>query len=88
VIPRKADGTLAEPTTLVSDAHRVGLVLHPYTMRNENPFLPAEYRKGSAADAYGDAFGAFATYFATGIDGVFTDNADTGLLARADFLKG
>ncbi|MEU1011101.1 glycerophosphodiester phosphodiesterase [Streptomyces sp. NPDC005890] len=88
VIPRKADGTLAEPTTLVADAHKAGLVLHPYTMRNENPFLSAEYRKGSAADAYGDVFGAFKRYFATGIDGVFTDNADTGLLARADFLKG
>jgi glycerophosphoryl diester phosphodiesterase len=88
VIPKKADGTLGEPTTLVRDAHKVGLVLHPYTMRNENPFLPAEYRKGSAADAYGDPFGAFRTYFATGIDGVFTDNADTGLLARADFLAG
>ncbi|KMS89476.1 MULTISPECIES: glycerophosphodiester phosphodiesterase [Streptomyces] len=87
IIPKKADGTLAEPTTLVSDAHKVGLILHPYTMRNENPFLPAEYRKGTAADAYGDVFGAFKTYLATGIDGVFTDNADTGLLARADFLK-
>jgi glycerophosphoryl diester phosphodiesterase len=88
VIPKNADGTLGKPTTLVPDAHRVGLVLHPYTMRNENPFLPAEYRKGSAADAYGDSFGAFRTYFATGIDGVFTDNADTGVLARADFLAG
>ncbi|MER6258997.1 glycerophosphodiester phosphodiesterase [Streptomyces sp900105245] len=88
VIPRNADGTLAQPTTLVADAHKVGLLLHPYTMRNENPFLPAEYRKGSAPDGYGDAFGAFKTYFATGIDGVFTDNADTGLLARADFLDG
>ncbi|MEV5387090.1 glycerophosphodiester phosphodiesterase [Streptomyces sp. NPDC052721] len=87
IIPKKADGTLAEPTTLVSDAHKAGLILHPYTMRNENPFLPAEYRKGTAADAYGDVFGAFQRYFATGIDGVFTDNADTGLLARADFLK-
>ncbi|MET8815633.1 glycerophosphodiester phosphodiesterase [Streptomyces sp. NPDC004549] len=86
VIPKKSDGTLDKPTTLVADAHKVGLVLHPYTMRNENPFLPAEYRKGSAPDAYGDAFGAFRTYFATGIDGVFTDNADTALLARADFL--
>ncbi|MGW4561702.1 glycerophosphodiester phosphodiesterase [Streptomyces sp. NPDC004561] len=86
VVPKNADGTLGEPTTLVSDAHRVGLVLHPYTMRNENPFLPAEYRKGGAADGYGDPFGAFRTYFATGIDGVFTDNADTGVLARADFL--
>ncbi|WP_181798138.1 glycerophosphodiester phosphodiesterase, partial [Streptomyces sp. WELS2] len=88
VIPKKTDGTLAEPTTLVSDAHRVGLVVHPYTLRNENPFLPAEYRRGNAADGYGDVLGAFRKYFATGIDGVFTDNADTGLLARADFLAG
>ncbi|MFF5406288.1 glycerophosphodiester phosphodiesterase [Streptomyces misionensis] len=87
VIPRKADGTLAEPSSLVADAHRVGLILHPYTMRNENPFLPAEFRKGGAADGYGDAFGAFKAYFETGIDGVFTDNADTGILARADFLS-
>ncbi|MGW1806711.1 glycerophosphodiester phosphodiesterase [Streptomyces sp. NPDC002078] len=88
IIPKDANGNLTQPTTLVSDAHKVGLVLHPYTMRNENPFLPAEYRKGSAADGYGDSFGAFRTYFATGIDGVFTDNADTGVLARADFLAG
>ncbi|MEU0333670.1 glycerophosphodiester phosphodiesterase [Streptomyces sp. NPDC006193] len=88
VVPRNADGTLAEPTTLVSDAHRVGLILHPYTLRNENPFLPAEYRRGGAADGYGDVFGAYRRYFGTGIDGVFTDNPDTGVLAREDFLKG
>ncbi|WP_458242724.1 glycerophosphodiester phosphodiesterase [Streptomyces sp. MAI_2237] len=88
VITKKADGSLDKETPLVSDAHRVGLILHPYTMRNENPFLPAEYRRGTDADGYGDAFGAFKRYFATGIDGVFTDNADTGLLARADFVNG
>ncbi|MER6419152.1 glycerophosphodiester phosphodiesterase [Streptomyces sp. NPDC001137] len=88
IITKKADGSLDKPTTLVADAHKVGLILHPYTMRNENPFLPAEYRKGTAADAYGDPFGAFRTYFATGIDGVFTDNADTGVLAREDFVNG
>ncbi|MFF4357922.1 glycerophosphodiester phosphodiesterase [Streptomyces sp. NPDC001604] len=88
IITKKADGSLDKPTTLVADAHKVGLILHPYTMRNENPFLPAEYRKGTAADAYGDPFGAFKTYFATGIDGVFTDNADTGVLAREDFVNG
>ncbi|TQJ86831.1 glycerophosphodiester phosphodiesterase [Streptomyces sp. SLBN-31] len=88
VITKKADGSLDKETTLVSDAHKVGLILHPYTMRNENPFLPAEYRRGTDADGYGDAFGAFKRYFATGIDGVFTDNADTGLLARADFVNG
>ncbi|MFJ2258765.1 glycerophosphodiester phosphodiesterase [Streptomyces sp. NPDC087844] len=87
IIPKDASGNLTAPTTLVRDAHAEGLVLHPYTMRNENPFLPANFRKGTGADAYGDAFGAFGTYFATGIDGVFTDNPDTGLLAREDFLK-
>ncbi|MCN9240839.1 glycerophosphodiester phosphodiesterase [Streptomyces sp. RY43-2] len=87
VIPRDAKGNLAAPTTLVADAHAAGLILHPYTMRNENTFLPANFRKGTDPAAYGDAFGAFAAYFATGIDGVFTDNADTGLLAREDFLR-
>lgn len=88
VIPKDAAGNLTTPTTLVKDAHAVGLVLHPYTMRNENPFLPTSFRKGTDVDAYGDSFGAFRTYFATGIDGVFTDNPDTGLLARADFVNG
>jgi glycerophosphoryl diester phosphodiesterase len=88
IITKNADGSLATQTTLVADAHKVGLILHPYTMRNENPFLPTEFRKGTAVDAYGDAFGAFGTYFATGIDGVFTDNADTALLARQDFVNG
>ncbi|WP_369221785.1 glycerophosphodiester phosphodiesterase [Streptomyces sp. R39] len=88
IIPKDAAGNLTTPSTLVADAHKVGLVLHPYTMRNENPFLPPAYRKGSAADAYGDVFAVFQKYFETGIDGVFTDNADTALLARAGFVNG
>jgi len=88
VIPKDASGNLTTPTTLVDDAHDAGLILHPYTMRNENTFLPANFKKGTDVNAYGDVFGAFKTYFETGIDGVFTDNADTGLLARADFLQG
>ncbi|MEU2773017.1 glycerophosphodiester phosphodiesterase [Streptomyces sp. NPDC007162] len=88
IIPKDANGDFTAPSTLVADAHKVGLVLHPYTMRNENPFLPPAFRKGGAADAYGDVFPVFQAYFATGIDGVFTDNADTALLARADFVNG
>ncbi|MFE2518515.1 glycerophosphodiester phosphodiesterase [Streptomyces mirabilis] len=88
VILKDANGALTTPTTLVDDAHRAGLVLHPYTMRNENTFLPANFRQGTDPNAYGDAFGAFKTYFATGIDGVFSDNADTALLAREDFVNG
>ncbi|MGH3312637.1 MAG: glycerophosphodiester phosphodiesterase family protein, partial [Streptomyces sp.] len=87
IIPRKPDGSLGEPTTLVRDAHAQDLVLHPYTMRNENTFLPLDFRRGADPAAYGDAFGAFRTYFATGIDGLFTDNPDTGLLAAVEFRK-
>ncbi|MET9609015.1 glycerophosphodiester phosphodiesterase [Streptomyces sp. NPDC006512] len=88
VIPRDAAGKLGAPTTLVKDAHARGLLLHPYTARNENSFLPAEYRKGTDPAAYGDAFGAFAKYFEQGIDGIFTDNPDTGLLAAEAFRPG
>ncbi|MGW7467101.1 glycerophosphodiester phosphodiesterase [Streptomyces xantholiticus] len=85
VIPKDADGRLTRPTTLVRDAHARSLVLHPYTMRNENTFLPADFRRGTDPNAYGDVFGAYRAYFATGIDGIFTDNPDTGLLAASDF---
>lgn len=87
IIPKDAAGKLGKPTTLVRDAHAKGLILHPYTMRNENSFLPADFRIGTDPNAYGDAFGAFKTYFEQGIDGIFTDNPDTGLLAAADFNK-
>ncbi|QGV81558.1 glycerophosphodiester phosphodiesterase [Streptomyces ficellus] len=85
VIPKDKDGTLGKPTTLVRDAHAKGLVLHPYTMRNENSFLPAEFRRGTDPAAYGDVFGAYEAYFATGIDGIFTDQPDTGLLAAEEY---
>ncbi|MFC7796274.1 glycerophosphodiester phosphodiesterase [Streptomyces cinereoruber] len=84
VIPRDAGGRLGTPTTLVRDAHKAGLVLHPYTHRNENAFLPAEFRRGTDPNAYGDSFGALRKYLETGIDGIFSDNPDTALLAAAD----
>lgn len=85
VIPRDASGKLLQPTSVVRDAHRAGLVLHPFTARNENQFLPADFRVGTDPNAYGDPVAAFRTWFATGIDGLFTDNADTAVLAREDF---
>ncbi|WP_415948670.1 glycerophosphodiester phosphodiesterase [Streptomyces sp. KLOTTS4A1] len=87
IVPRDAEGRLTEETTLVRDAHAQELILHPYTMRNENTFLPADFRRGSEANDYGDVFGAYRLWFKTGIDGIFTDNPDTGLLAAADFRQ-
>src|SRR3954451_20032463 len=40
IIPRTADDCSGKPTSFVRDAHRAGLVVHPYTFRRENTFLP------------------------------------------------
>ncbi|MDQ3538718.1 MAG: glycerophosphodiester phosphodiesterase [Actinomycetota bacterium] len=85
VIPRDAGGFLQEPTSLVDDAHAAGLLVHPYTFRNENVFLPAEYRSAGAADDYGDAFAEYQRFLEVGVDGVFSDNPDTAVEARRAF---
>ena len=86
VIPRNPDGTLGELTTLVDDAHRAGLVVHAYTFRAENVFLPTEYRRGADPAAYGDVIGEISVFLAAGLDGLFADQPDIALEARDDFL--
>jgi glycerophosphoryl diester phosphodiesterase len=73
-----------EPTSFVRDAHRAGLVVHPYTFRNENAFLPPALRSSADPAAYGDAFAEYEQFFALGVDGVFSDNSDTAVEARGD----
>ncbi|GIH04831.1 glycerophosphoryl diester phosphodiesterase [Rhizocola hellebori] len=82
VIPLLADGTLGTPTALVADAHEAGLVVHPWTFRAENQFLPTNLRVGTDLTGYGKAIDEQLAFLATGIDGLFTDQADIGVLAR------
>ncbi len=82
IIPRRADNTLGEPTTLVRDAHAAGIKVMPYTFRAENQFLPADYRAGTDPAAYGRALDEQITFLRTGLDGLFTDQPDIGVLAR------
>jgi glycerophosphoryl diester phosphodiesterase len=84
IIPRDATNHSLPPTTFVADAHAAGLVVHPYTFRNENQFLPVEDRLGTPPDpnGYGNAFAEDQRFFAAGVDGIFTDNPDTGVAAR------
>jgi glycerophosphoryl diester phosphodiesterase len=89
IVPRDAAGNSLAPTSFVPDAHAAGLVVHPYTFRNENQFLPAELRVGNPADPnfpnlYGKAFDEDQQFFKLGIDGLFTDNSDTAVAARAE----
>jgi glycerophosphoryl diester phosphodiesterase len=83
IIPRLADGSLGSVSALVSNAHAVGLLLHPYTFRAENQFLPTDYRVGTDPTAYGRAIDEQVTFLRAGIDGLFTDQADIGVLARS-----
>jgi glycerophosphoryl diester phosphodiesterase len=86
VIPRDAAGDLGEPTTFVADAHEAGLLVHPYTFRNENEFLPTDLRDaGEEPGDYGRAIEEQLAYWETGIDGIFTDNPDTGVVSRELF---
>ncbi|TCC03824.1 glycerophosphodiester phosphodiesterase [Kribbella soli] len=79
VIPLDATGKLGKPTALVADAHRAGLVVHPYTFRVENTFLPAEFDSSAVPADSGNLFGEIAAYRKAGIDGLFTDNTDVAV---------
>jgi glycerophosphoryl diester phosphodiesterase len=68
-------------STFVRDAHGVGLVVHPYTFRNENAFLAPELRSSADPAAYGNAFAEYEQFAALGVDGFFTDNSDTAVEA-------
>ncbi|MBB6170263.1 glycerophosphoryl diester phosphodiesterase [Nocardiopsis mwathae] len=87
VLPIGDDGLPGEPTPLVSDAHDRGLLVTPWTLRSENAFLPAGYRKGDDPSAHGDHRGYYIEVLRTGVDGVFTDNPDHLYKARMHFLK-
>lgn len=84
VIPRTLLGNLGEPTTLVKDAHKVGLAVHPWTFRRENYFLPLSAKSGVDPRAVGDVVTEIRAYLATGIDGFFSDNVAEAVAATKD----
>jgi glycerophosphoryl diester phosphodiesterase len=74
-----ADATSMAPTTLIADAHKAGLFVHPFTFRDESRRLASDYDK--------DGRNEYRLYYQLGVDGVFTDFTDTALAARAEYLK-
>jgi glycerophosphoryl diester phosphodiesterase len=82
IVPRDASNHLTAPTSLVADAHRAGLLVTPYTFRNENSFLPADFQRGTNQADYGNAIAEYLLFFEVGVDGMFSDNTDTAVLAR------
>ncbi|WP_293931539.1 glycerophosphodiester phosphodiesterase [Iodobacter sp.] len=74
-----ADATSMAPTTLISDAHKAGLFVHAYTFRNEKRRIPADFKNDPKAE--------YKAFFRLGLDGVFSDFADTAIAARSEYLK-
>ena len=73
LIPVALDGSLKPPTDLVERAHRLGLLVHVWTVRPEPQFLPAGYK--------GDVGAEFLQLQKLGVDGVFTDVPDLAVAA-------
>ena len=57
----------------MADAHAAGLLVHPWTYRAENRFLPPVLRRGDDPAAHGDLAGELTAAFDAGVDGVFCD---------------
>lgn len=64
-------------TSVIEQAHQAGLRVHTYTFRNEPATLAPEYDNDPLAE--------YAQFYELGIDGVFSDFADTALKARAQW---
>ena len=83
IIPRDAAGRMGAATSLVADAHAVGLAVHPWTFRPENYFLPFELKAGDDPRGRGDVEAEIRAYLATGVDGIFSDSTAAAVRALA-----
>ena len=68
------DRILLAPSNLIKDAHDLGLFVHTWTFRNEPRRLAADFK--------GDPLLEYKMFYALGIDGAFSDFADTAVKAR------
>ncbi len=74
IVPVGANGRLLQPTPLVEDAHAAGLLVHPYTFRNEAQYLAAEYNQDPAKE--------YELFYHLGVDGLFSDFPETAVRVR------
>jgi glycerophosphoryl diester phosphodiesterase len=66
----------------VNEAHAQGLLVHVWTFRAENEFLPDDLRIGGSPAAHGNLAGEIRRYLDIGIDGFFTDFPAIGAAVR------
>jgi glycerophosphoryl diester phosphodiesterase len=68
------DRVALPPTDVVKNAHAAGLFVHAYTFRSEQALLLSDYK--------GDPKAEYKRFFNLGVDGLFSDFADTAVAAR------
>lgn len=89
IISRGVDSNLSAPSDLVARAHAANLVVHAWTFRPENFFLPASLRstQGNAPEQLrqrGDLGAEVRAFYAAGVDGVFSDDPAAAIAARSE----
>jgi glycerophosphoryl diester phosphodiesterase len=67
----------AGPSPVADEAHRAGLRVVAWTVREENQFLAPAYRLGTDPNARGDFHAEVAALVEAGIDAVFADYPDS-----------
>ncbi|HEY1900336.1 MAG TPA: glycerophosphodiester phosphodiesterase [Steroidobacteraceae bacterium] len=87
VIARTQQGALGSPTALIDDAHAQGLLVHAWTFRAENHFLPIPQRRGPDPTAFGDLAAELTAYLQAGLDGLFIDQPILGVRTRDALLQ-
>lgn len=85
MIPKKADGSLDRPTTVIRDAHAVGLEVTGWTFRRENNFLPKDFQGSTDPAGIVNLKGEIQTFLAAGMDNVLSDNPDVAVAAVREF---
>ncbi len=84
VVPKRTDlARFDGVSALVDAAHAAGLLVFTWTLRAENTFLSRGATRGPDAAALGDWMLEFTALMRTGVDGVFCDQPDLGVAARA-----
>jgi len=68
------DAVTGNPTSLIEDAHKLGLFVHAFTFRNESRYLARSYS--------GDPRAEYLQFYRLGVDGVFSEFPDTAIAAR------
>ena len=80
ILPVGEDKRLKSATSLIEDAHAVGLKVHTWTFRKEEQYLAPDYNKNAQAE--------YEQFFKLGIDGVFSDFPDIAVDVRNRMFSG